>query len=349
MKLLTVVVPAYNAETYLRKNLDSFCFPEPPEDLEILVINDGSTDKTGEIAEEYTARYPDTVRVIHKANGGHGSGINWGIAHAAGLYFKVVDADDWVDREGFAELMYTLRGLADQPTDIIYSGFLWAMEDEWDIETFHLKRPEKMPFRGVIYGKVYRFDEVADKIYIRMHNMTIRTAILREHGIRVDEHCYYVDKEYVAYPIPWVRTICFIDADVYRYRIGRSGQSVEIGQMQKNEKDYDKVADSLLRFYGKLGGEIPCTPARTAYICRLLSIHAAGKIKIILSHPSTKERKQQLKQFDKQLKERYPEIYSGNQNPAVSLLRRSGYHLYGLAGWLVRRKYRQVERGKQVE
>ncbi len=340
MKLLTVVVPAYNAEVYLKKNLDSFCLPKPPDDLEVLVVDDGSTDRTGEIADEYAARYTDVVRVIHKANGGHGSGINRGIEHAKGLYFKVVDADDWVDQKGFTELMYTLREQADQLTDIIYSSFQWATEDKRHSETFCLKRPEKEPFKGVRYGQIYRFDEVSDRIYVRMHNMTIRTAILQEHRIRVDEHCYYVDKEYVAYPIPWVRTICFIDADVYRYRIGRGGQSVGLGQMQRNEKDYDKVADSLLCFYGKLGGEIPCTPARAAYICRLLSIHTAGKIKIILGYPSSKKRKQQLMQLDKQMKERYPEIYNRNQNPAVSILRRSGYHLYGLAGWLVRWKYR---------
>lgn len=91
-KILTVVVPTYNAEKYLRDNLESFKIPELMEDLEILIVNDGSTDHSLEIAEEYVRQYPDTYRVITKENGGHGSGINCGIANARGTYFKVVDA-----------------------------------------------------------------------------------------------------------------------------------------------------------------------------------------------------------------------------------------------------------------
>ena len=108
-KILTVVVPTYNAEKYLRDNLESFEIPELMQDLEILIVNDGSTDHSLEIAREYAERYPDTYRVITKENGGHGSGINCGIEYALGTYFKVVDADDWVGREAFVSLVRTLK------------------------------------------------------------------------------------------------------------------------------------------------------------------------------------------------------------------------------------------------
>ena len=108
-KVLTVVVPAYNAETDIRDNLESFCIPGILEKIEILVVDDGSTDRTGEIAEKYAKWYPDSFRVIHKENGGHGSGINYGISHASGFYFKVVDADDWVNKEAFAKLVRVLE------------------------------------------------------------------------------------------------------------------------------------------------------------------------------------------------------------------------------------------------
>jgi len=108
-KILTVVVPTYNAEKYLRDNLESFKIPELMEDLEILIVNDGSTDHSLEIAEEYVRQYPDTYRVITKENGGHGSGINCGIANARGTYFKVVDADDWVGEKAFCDLVRTLK------------------------------------------------------------------------------------------------------------------------------------------------------------------------------------------------------------------------------------------------
>ena len=348
-KILSVVVPAYNAEPYIKKNLDTLCCPEPAKDLEILVIDDGSSDRTGEIAEMYIRKYPETIRVFHKENGGHGSGINWGIEHARGLYFKVVDADDWVEPGEFAKLLEILReqlhermpDMEGQPADIVYSGFLWAVCDGKHPGRFRWKCPEQEPFKGVKYGKCYHFDEVADRIYIRMHNMTIRTAILKEKKIHLDEHCFYVDAEYITYPIPWVRTICFADANVYRYRIGRGGQSMEIHQMQKNEKDYDKVASSLLRFYRKLGNEIPCRPAGKNYICGILSRYVAGKTKIILSYPASGEKKIQLERLNRRLKGYYPEIYNANRNLAVKILRGSRYLAYIPANMLVRIKYRE--------
>ena len=120
-KLLTVTVPAYNAEAYLDTCLTSLCQAEVLGELEVLVIDDGSTDGTGVVAERYAARYPETVRVIHKENGGHGSGINRGAEEARGTYFKVVDADDWVEKEAFLRLMEFLR---ETETDIAASGFL---------------------------------------------------------------------------------------------------------------------------------------------------------------------------------------------------------------------------------
>ena len=104
-KILTVVVPAYNIETYVKQCLDSFVQKEILDDIEVLVINDGSKDRTVELAEAYVRKYPETFRVINKENGGHGSTINRGIKEASGRYFKVVDGDDWVEGEAFVKLV----------------------------------------------------------------------------------------------------------------------------------------------------------------------------------------------------------------------------------------------------
>ncbi len=351
-KVLTVVVPAYNAEAYLKKNLDSFCRACVLEDTEVLVIDDGSADMTGEIAEEYAVRYPNFIRVIHKKNGGHGSGINSGLNCARGFYFKVVDADDWVDPEAFEKLLDILRKqvavLKESETrqrevaaDIVYSGFQWAVQQNGASDHFRYENSECSPFRGVEYGRNYCFDEIADRLYIRMHNMTIRTAILQENKINLDESCFYVDAEYISYPIPWVKTICFVDANVYRYRIGRVGQSVDIRQMRRNERDYDRVGASLFGFYRKLGNEIPCTPSGKAYVCKILSKYITGKMKVILSYPASKEKKMQMVRLDRRLREQYPEVYAGNDNLAVSILRRSRYLTYRLVSMLVRWRYRE--------
>ena len=337
-KILTIVVPTYNAEKYLRDNLDSFRVKELFSDIEVLIVNDGSTDRSLQIANEYVEQYPDVYRVITKENGGHGSGINCGIQYAAGKYFKVVDADDWVEKDAFTQLVQCLKTTS---SDVIYSGFLWAFDrGEASIHDFETKAEFESPFADVIYNQEYEFDQIARKAYIKMHNLTIKTAILKQHMIPIDEHCYYVDSEYITYPIPYVNTITFLKDFVYRYRIGTTQQSVSIAQMQKNEKHYDKVIHSLLNFYSRLGKQIACSDEKKAYLAGIIARVIAGKYKIMLSGPCTAEKKSQLVAFDKMIKRDFHEIYLANCNRPVSLLRLSGYTLYGVAGALVKHKYR---------
>lgn len=337
-KILTVVVPTYNAERFLRDNLESFCIEEILEDIEVLVINDGSKDGSLDIAEEYVQKYPRSFRVISKENGGHGSGVNCGIVNAGGRYFKVVDADDWVERQAFIHLVQYLKRAND---DLVYSGFLWAFDrGEASIDAFQKKAELKIPFAGVQYRKSYHFDEIAEKAYIKMHNITIKTELLRNHEIRLDEHCYYVDSEYISYPIPYVQTVSFLEDFVYMYRIGRTGQSISLEQMQKNERNYDKVLDSLGEFYRKLGNEISCSREKKGYIARIIARVLAGKYKIMLSAAATKEKKKQLQSYDEKVQKDFPDIYEANINKAVWILRKSGYSAYWLIQCLVKFWYR---------
>lgn len=336
-KILTVVVPTYNAERYLRDNLESFCIAEILYDVEVLVINDGSTDHSLEIVKEYVKQYPGTYRVISKENGGHGSGINCGIQNATGKYFKVVDADDWVDQKAFIKLIKLLR---ECNSDVVFSGFLWAFDmGQMDKSMFKKKSEREKAFEGVEYGKEYRFDEIADKLYIKMHNLTIKTDILKENRISVDENCFYVDAEYIVYPIPYINTISFMKEFVYLYRIGRAGQSVGIEKMQRNEENYDRVIASLLAFFLRLEEEIPCSKEKRNYIASIIARVVAGKVKIMLSFPASRDKKREIQMFDEQLKTLCPEVYESNINKAVYLLRKSGFAFYYLASFLVRKKY----------
>lgn len=336
-KTLTIVVPTYNAERYLKTNLDSFLTEALLDDIEVLVINDGSADHSLDIASEYAHKYPRTYRVISKENGGHGSGINCGIQHARGRYFKVVDADDWVAPDGFAHLVQFLKH---SDSDIVYSGFLWAFDHgQASPEEFQKKAEFEAPFTGVIYGKEYRFDDIAEKAYIKMHNLTIKTDILRRNRIRVDEHCFYVDTEYITYPIPFAESICFLKDFVYMYRIGNAGQSVSIQQMQRNEKHYDQVLRSLFSFYSRLGTELPCSLQKKTYVGNIIARTVAGKYKVILSAPACRANQEKLRRFDQDLKKNYPEIYAGNVNKAVWLLRKTNYTAYRIISLLVKKKY----------
>lgn len=351
-KHLTVTVPAYNAEAYLEKNVCSMLGAahylggkELSSLLEILIVDDGSTDGTPQLADTLCERFPGIIRVIHKENGGHGSGINTGIRSALGTYFKVIDADDWVDPEGFANL---LMRLDETDADIVYSNFYWARETGTP-ETFRLKAELRAPFSGARYGVKYRFSEICEGLYIKMHSMTIRTELLRAQNRSIDEHCFYVDTEFVLFPIPLVRTILFLDRYVYMYRLGRSGQSMSPERMQRNEEQFERVLHRLLDFYTECEREVRSNamePEKLHYIANFLARVYAGWVKILLSYPASKEKKQKLQSRERELRRDYPEIYHSNGNRAVELLRRSGYLLYPLASGTLRLKNRIASIGR---
>lgn len=344
-KLLTVTIPAYNAEKYIEYTLNSlgagYGEKKQLEQLEILVVDDGSVDQTGAIADQYAEKYPDIVRAIHKENGGHGSGINCGIREARGRYFKVIDADDWVDSEAFWKLVRTLEQCED---DAVVSGFYWRLDNgNGNPESFSKEVEIKEPFSGVIYGQTYLFDEVAENLYIKMHGVTWRTAILKQLPMRIDEKCFYVDSEYVLYPIPWIQTIRFIPDFVYQYRIGREGQSVSPERLLRNQNDYEKVLGALLLFYEDcIAGKYPCTEPKLHYIEGGIARCVSGRIKIFLSQRADRKIKEELVQSERILQNKYPAIYEKNRNKAVKMLRLSHYRLYRAAVFALKHSKRKV-------
>jgi len=223
MKLLSVAIPCYNSENYMRKCIESLLVGG--EDVEILIVDDGSDkDRTAEIADEYSANYPGIVRAIHKENGGHGSAVNTGIENATGLYFKVVDSDDWVKKEAYLEILEKLRELAGGATalDMLVSNFVYEKEGE--------KRKKVMHYRHILpkdqmfaWSECHHFKKGH---YILMHSVIFRTKLLRDCGLRLPEHTFYVDNLYVFEPLPYVVNMYYMDVNFYRYYIGREDQSV---------------------------------------------------------------------------------------------------------------------------
>lgn len=322
------------------------------------MVDDGSTDDTARIADAYHEKYPDTVKVVHKENGGHGSGINAGLRAATGKYFKVVDADDWVDHEALERLLdyiasfdataanadtdidtaqvqadakARIRDKAVLVPDVIYNNYYWRLTDEAKSPDEYERKAEfAEPFSGVEYHKVYDFESIADQCYVKMHNMTIRTDILREHQIHIDEHCYYVDMEYILYPMPYVRTIAFLPEFLYQYQIGRQGQSMDPAKMQRNAAQYDHVLASIYAYYDAHCRDI-AQLNRKKYIDRLISRFYASRIKILLSMPDAAKRKNEFVAMEGTLRREYEDIYAANVNKPIQLLRGSKYVLYPLA------------------
>lgn len=328
-KLLTISIAAYHVEEYLAETLDSFLIPEVREQLEVLIINDGSGEGVNAIAREYEEKYPQIFRLIDKENGGHGSTVNRGIEEARGRYFKTVDGDDKVEREGFADLLAYLETATEDFIVTDYYRF-----DNSTGECIDIIRHE---FAGKQYEKTYSFDEICNQIYVNMHAATFRTEILKKMKRRLDEHCFYVDAEYMLYPIPLIQTVAFLKKPVYQYRLGMTTQSMDIKNMQKNCSHHEKVLAHLLDFYEEEGKLVPEEKRR--YIERGVARILVSQMKIYLSFPPDKKWKDEIRNCDKQIKNNYPHIYKAVDNSAVKLLRRSGYHMYRLASKACRKAY----------
>lgn len=223
MKLLSIAVPCYNSEKYMSKCVESLL--AGGEDVEIIIVDDGSTkDRTAEIADEYAAAYPTVVRAVHQANGGHGSAVNTGLANATGMFFKVVDSDDWVKKDAYMQVLDTLRELAggSRALDMLVCNYVYEKEGE--------KRKKVIQYRHTLpVGKLFAWEDCGHFMkghYILMHSVIFRTKLLQECGLKLPEHTFYVDNLYVFEPLPFVKTLYYLDVNFYRYYIGRADQSV---------------------------------------------------------------------------------------------------------------------------
>lgn len=317
-KILTITIPTYNVEKYLKQCLDSFLNLNSLDEIEVLIVNDGSGDSSPAIAETYSEKYPDTFILINKENGGHGSTINTGIAAARGKYFKVVDSDDWVDKDSMNHLVEVLRN---GDSDLIYSNYYWV-DDSTGKKTVEFNKP----FDEVEYEKEYLFKELPDNIFLKMHGFTVKTEILRNIP-PIDEHCFYVDMEYVVFPIPHINTVKFIPDFVYQYRIGLPNQSMSMERMKRNSENYDRVMKRLLEFYEEQN-TAGIEAVKESYIAHVLARMFASRIKIYLSCPYSKKTSQEMKQLDKYIRINYPKIYAANSNKAVGMLRKTKYFAY---------------------
>lgn len=236
MTLLSIAIPSYNSESYLHYCVSSLVVGG--EQVEILIINDGSSDKTQEIAEYLAAKY-DNVRAVYQENKGHGGAVNTGLREAKGKYFKVVDSDDWVDARSYMKILETLTSLeeAHSPVDAFVSNFVYEKEGQ--------SRKKSMSYQDVLpVNQIFTWDEVgafSKGQYMMMHSLIYRTEFLHEVGLELPEHTFYVDNIFVFTPLQAVKTMYYLPVDFYRYFIGRNDQSVNESVMIKRIDQQLKV------------------------------------------------------------------------------------------------------------
>lgn len=263
MKTISFAVPCFNSAEYMEKCVDSLL--PCGDDIEIILVDDGSTkDDTPAICDRLVEEHPGIVRAIHKPNGGHGSAVNAGLEAAEGLYYKVVDSDDWLDRDAMDVIMPYLREqrrafeAGGEAIDLVISNYVY--------EKVHEGTQAVMRYTNVFpTDKEFTWADTGhfnSSQYLLMHSVIYRTEMLRASGLKLPEHCFYVDNIFVYVPLPHVKSMRYFDVDAYRYYIGREDQSVNekvmlsridqqlrITKIMIDSVDLNEVADKKLRTY----------------------------------------------------------------------------------------------------
>ena len=246
MKLLTVAIPCYNSESYMEHCINTLL--TGGEEVEIIIVDDGSTkDRTGEIADRYAREYPTICRAIHQENGGHGEAVNTGLKNATGIFFKVVDSDDWVNEKAYEQVLATLRRFVygGEKLDMLVTNFVYEKEGarRKKVMKYHTAFPKDRVF-GWNDVKFFMTGQ-----YILMHSVIYRTGLLIQCGLELPKHTFYVDNIFVYQPLPHVKHIYYLDVNFYRYYIGRQDQSVNEEVMIGRIDQQIRVTKLMLGYY----------------------------------------------------------------------------------------------------
>ena len=213
-KLITFAVPCYNSADYMDHCVETLLAAGP--EAEIILVDDGSTkDDTPAKCDAWVERHPDIIRAIHQENGGHGEGVNQGIRHAQGLYYKVVDSDDWLDTAALTKVMEKLREFSKlpAPVDMVIANYVYEHVED--------NTHKAMGYRNVFpTGQIFTWDDIGHfraSQYLLMHSVIYRTQLLRDCGLILPKHTFYVDNIFVYQPLPYVKTMYYLNVDLYRY------------------------------------------------------------------------------------------------------------------------------------
>lgn len=244
-KLLTIVIPTYNMQDYLKRCLDSLVIESSlMEQLEVLVVNDGSKDNSSAIAHEYETKYPCTFRVIDKKNGNYGSCVNRGLAEAQGKYIKILDADDWFDTLEFEEYLKTL---ADVEVDMALTDYQKVSNQGEILNNYCF---------GLEYGKPFSFRDLDCLYYFSHHSITYHTQLLRDIGFHQSEGISYTDNEWMYYPQLYVKNAIYVNNNVYRYFVGREGQSMDPKVKLRNCNQVITLLMNMINYASALEGDV---------------------------------------------------------------------------------------------
>ena len=328
-KILSISIAAYNIEKYIHNLLDSFLVNEILSKLEVIIVNDGSRDRTSKIAKEYQKKYPDTFILIDKENGGYGSTINTAVKIASGKYFKTIDGDDWVDSDGLCKL---IKYLCITDDDIVVTNFS-RVSDKTNkkIDTI---------FKCSKYDETFLIDDIYDGQHLFMQALTFKTEILKKLNLQITNHCFYTDIEYILTPLPYCNTISFFNEFVYMYRISVNEQSMSINGKRKHIDEQLFILKKMISYFNE--NKYRLGQGRKSYFIVILSEMFKSHITAILSLKISKHSFSRLLELDKYVEENSKEIfYNTNNYRTVFWLRKTKYLFY-LPGSISYRIYQKI-------
>ena len=336
MKVLSIIIPMYNMERYIDHCLTSLIFGEGMEQMEVLIVNDGSHDRSSEIAHGYEARYPQTFRVIDKENGNYGSCINRGLREATGKYIRILDADDFYETQNLAGF---LRFLASVDLDMVFTEFRRTDADGHPGKRTHvLRHPSKT------YGVR---DLYHPRLHITMHCVTYRTELLRRIGYTQTEGISYTDHEWVFWPMAMIQNWQYYPHVIYNYRLGREGQTVNPEVLVRSMTQAIEGFLITVRQYEQMKPDLDTD--RHQYLLGRLVERAKFEYKpfLLRHHNLLRNRMNELVTLDKTLAEISPDTYHALTRIRVHILyfpyyyvrrwRESGYN-DNLLGLRLKRK-----------
>lgn len=319
-KLLTVSIAAYNVASYLPQALDSCIVPDIMDELEVLIVNDGSTDETPQIAAAYEERYPQTFRLIDKENGGYGSTVNRSMGEAKGRYFRLLDGDDWFSKEGLLALVTELRTATE---DAVVTP-MYRVKDGSDDYELAADR-----WRSY-YGQALPLGEIAADFPVGMWHLAVRSDCFRRDPFNLPEHTLYTDMLFVVQSLLRAKNVRFLTEPLYCYRIGRDGQSVSRESRIKNYPQMLRVFHELIEESAARWPSL--SPAERGVVATRLRWYHYYAIKTFLLPEASPLYKNEMVQVDAFVKEALSDVYklTGKQSRKVRVLRLTGYAAYGL-------------------
>ena len=293
---MTIAIAAYNVENYLKSTLDSLLTLDGLA-VEVIVVNDGSSDSTKLIIDEYCKSYPNLFLQINKNNGGWGSTLNAAFKIARGKYIKQLDGDDLFDSQNLIDFVNYLKNCNSDLVVTPYNTF----------RNFPNEQNHCCEFRE-LYNATKISDRIEDLLthypYLQMHAACFKTEIIQKNKILISEHCFYTDVEYMVKAIIHCSTMSYFDKTIYLYRLGRNGQSVSVSGMKKHFKDHQFVLFNLLDILSNLNKNSIIKEV----IKKRISIMAIANYDYLLCANATEKTRTLLEDFDNRLKN-YNEVY----------------------------------------